>query len=323
MEHCVVWPSSSCSQYSAVGPKTVTARSGLTVLQSRPSIPRPKCSTGSWRPAKTRGLEISAEEMPDHDRHFMDAAGVTAYVHKRRLEVGYHLGRRMKAYASLLLSYENDSHHLVPNRSTGKLEKLHQKLKLSEFPDELEDAQWKHGVPLEGEVEGAILLLFVHGWPGSFFEGSKLLPPLQEGNGKPAFHVVMPSLANYGFSGEVTKTPVDLTLQGDWGSYVARLIGYKYPQHYKASHFNMKLAQEPLWTAANPNPEYTDFEKAALKRAAEWKENGRGYFNIQSFKPATLAFSLRDSPTGLLAWIYKKLVDWSDNCPWTPEEVIT
>ncbi|KAJ6078832.1 alpha/beta-hydrolase [Penicillium canescens] len=108
-----------------------------------------------------------------------------------------------------------------------KLEKLHQKLKLTEFPDELEDAQWKYGVLLaeikkltnywieeydwrkverelnslphfqtqitvngfdplpmhflhqKSEVKGAIPLLFVHGWPGSFFEGSKLLPLLQ------------------------------------------------------------------------------------------------------------------------------------------------
>ncbi|KAJ6078833.1 hypothetical protein N7467_008586 [Penicillium canescens] len=81
----------------------------------------------------------------------------------------------------------------------------------------------------------------------------------------------------------------------------------------------MAMAQEPLWTTENPKPEYTESEKAALKRAAEWNENGRGYFNIQSSKPATLAFSLRDSPTGLLAWIYEKLVDWSDNYPWTPE----
>jgi hypothetical protein len=83
---------------------------------------------------------------------------------------------------------------------------------------------------------------------------------------------------------DVNTDPAYLTLQGDWGSYVVRLIGHKYPQHCKASHFNMTMAQEPLWTAENPKPEYTESEKAALKRAAEWNEKGRGYLNIQSSK---------------------------------------
>lgn len=51
-----------------------------------------------------------------------------------------------------------------------------------------------HFVHQKSDVSGAIPLLFIHGWPGSFLEVTKILPLLKGGNGKPAFHVVAPSL---------------------------------------------------------------------------------------------------------------------------------
>jgi pimeloyl-ACP methyl ester carboxylesterase len=62
-----------------------------------------------------------------------------------------------------------------------------------------------HFVHQKSDIEGAIPLLFTHGWPGSFLEVTKMLPLLKGGNGKPAFHVVAPSLPNYAFSGGVNK----------------------------------------------------------------------------------------------------------------------
>ena len=47
------------------------------------------------------------------------------------------------------------------------------------------------------------------------------------------------------------------------------------------------------------------------------------YLAIQSSKPSTIGFSLRDSRVGLLAWIYEKLYAWSDSYPWTDYEVLT
>lgn len=73
--------------------------------------------------------------------------------------------------------------------------------KINELPNfEVEVNVEKHGpvqmhfVHQKSEVPGAIPLLFVHGWPGSFLEVTKILPLLRGGNGKPAFHVVAPSL---------------------------------------------------------------------------------------------------------------------------------
>lgn len=52
-------------------------------------------------------------------------------------------------------------------------------------------------------------------------------------------------------------------------------------------------------------------------------KEGRGYNLEQSTKPQTLAYALNDSPVALLAWIYEKLHDWTDNYPWTEEEIFT
>jgi pimeloyl-ACP methyl ester carboxylesterase len=69
-----------------------------------------------------------------------------------------------------------------------------------------------HFLHQKSEVKGAIPLLFVHGWPGSFLEVTKMLPLLKGGDGKPAFHVVAPSLPNYGFSGGMFKVRTSVPL---------------------------------------------------------------------------------------------------------------
>ena len=68
---------------------------------------------------------------------------------------------------------------------------------------------------------------------------------------------------------------------------------------------------------------YTPQEKAGLERTQHFRNEGSGYNQIQSTKPHTLGFTLADSPVALVAWIYEKLHDWSDDYPWTDEEVIT
>ena len=60
--------------------------------------------------------------------------------------------------------------------------------------------------------------------------------------------------------------------------------------------------------------------KEGLAATARFGAKGRGYFMEQATKPQTLGYSLADSPAGLLAWIYEKLVRWSDDCPWDDDE---
>jgi len=65
---------------------------------------------------------------------------------------------------------------------------------------------------------------------------------------------------------------------------------------------------------------YTSREVQALAASKRFFETGMGYYAEQSTRPQTLAYSLADSPVGLLAWVYEKLVSWTDAYPWTDDE---
>ncbi|KAF9267373.1 alpha/beta-hydrolase [Marasmius fiardii PR-910] len=185
-----------------------------------------------------------------------------------------------------------------------------------------------HYVHQRSDVAAAIPLLFVHGWPGSFIEARKILPLLTQSSSKhPSFHVVALSLPGYGFSEAPSKPgfravqyaevgnklmlelgyPEYVTQGGDWGFMVTRHIAEVYgAAHSKAWHTNMPsgipptFSREPLLYIRHLLIPYTAAEKAGLAR-----------------------YSLADSPVGLLAWIYEKLVNWTDDYPWTDDEVLT
>ena len=65
---------------------------------------------------------------------------------------------------------------------------------------------------------------------------------------------------------------------------------------------------------------YDDNDRASFKRKGEYMSTGAGYFHEQSTKPQTLGYSLSGSPVGLLAWIYEKLVIWTDSYSWKDDE---
>lgn len=97
-----------------------------------------------------------------------------------------------------------------------------------------------------------------------------------------------------------------------------------------ASHINFIPTQEPPKLTSAPVTylqhaltSYTEEEKKGLARSSWFQSRGFGYNLEQGTKPSTLGFSLADSPVGMLAWIYEKLRDWTDNYPWTDDEVLT
>ena len=185
--------------------------------------------------------------------------------------------------------------------------------------------------------------------PGSFIEVSRIIGSLAEGRGNaPAFHVVAPSLPNFGFSQGVSKKGFNLpqygeachhlmqrlgyseyvTQGGDWGTWITRCMAKIYPAS-KALHINMIVGKPPAFTkdpllalqhALTP---YSEREKKGLDRLRAFYKTGRGYSGEQSTKPQTLGYALHDSPVGLLAWIYEKLHDWTDDYPWTDDEILT
>ncbi|KAH7000626.1 Alpha/Beta hydrolase protein [Ilyonectria destructans] len=232
-----------------------------------------------------------------------------------------------------------------------------QEEKLNQFP------QFTTGVAVDGfgdhEIHflhqksskpDSIPLLFCHGWPGSFLEALKILPLLTESQDGPSFHVVAPSLPNFGFSEGVKKKGFSIpqyaeslhklmaklgytkyvTQGGDWGFIITRLLGVKYPESCLASHLNFvrvtappSLSKSPLQYIKHALLPYTDYEKAGLARSTWFRHQGFGYNLEQSTKPSTLGFALSDSPVAVLAWIYEKLHDWTDNYPWTDDEILT
>lgn len=208
-----------------------------------------------------------------------------------------------------------------------------------------------HFVHKEGSKLGAIPLLFCHGWPGSFLEVSKIIPLLTSGDrdDDPTFHVVAPSLPNFGFSQRTSKPGFGIaqyaevchklmlrlgydkyaTQGGDWGFMITRAMGLRYPSHVLASHINFILTKppsplrSPLLVLQYALGWYSAHEKAGLKRTRWYRSEGNGYGQIQTTKPHTLGFALADSPVALLAWVYEKLKDWTDEYDWTDDEVLT
>ncbi|TVY35154.1 putative epoxide hydrolase [Lachnellula subtilissima] len=181
-----------------------------------------------------------------------------------------------------------------------------------------------HFVHKKSPKADSIPLLFCHGWPGSFVEVSKILPLLLENPDGPTFHVVAPSLPNFGFSQGV-KQPAFVTQGGDWGFSITRLVSANYPTHCLATHLNVaQIRAETLasFLSTNTSP-LTPQEQAGIQRTQWFREQGFGYNALQSTKPSTIGFALRDSPLALLSWIYEKLHDWTDSYPWTDDEVLT
>ncbi|EMD33630.1 hypothetical protein CERSUDRAFT_117746 [Gelatoporia subvermispora B] len=208
-----------------------------------------------------------------------------------------------------------------------------------------------HYIHQKSSVENAVPLLFVHGWPGHFMEAQKIIPLLTtQSSDHPSFHVVALSLPNFGFSEACKKKGfaleqyaevgnklmlalgyTEFVVQGgDWGRYIGQRLAYAYGnKSVKAWHTNYPRANPPT-LRSNPLSYITSivtpttaFERAGIERGKWFQKYGRGYFEEQSTRPQTLGYSLADSPVGLLAWIYEKLVEWTDEYPWEDDEVLT
>ncbi|TCD68987.1 hypothetical protein EIP91_009209 [Steccherinum ochraceum] len=207
-----------------------------------------------------------------------------------------------------------------------------------------------HYVHVKSEATDAIPLLFVHGWPGSFLEVSKILPLLTSTGEHPSFHVVALSLPGFGFSEGAQKTGFRIAQYaevghklmlalgyntyavqgGDWGNIICRNLAHLYgPKHVKAWYTNLPIGRPPtfrdsplLYLRSLLTP-FSAQDVKGLERNRLWDFKYKGYMYIQQSKPQTVGYSQADSPVGLLAWIYEKLVSWTDSYPWEDDEVLT
>lgn len=119
-----------------------------------------------------------------------------------------------------------------------------------------------------------------------------------------------------------------MTQGGDWGFFITRVIGHRYPERCLASHINFPCIRpsnaKGLWLGLQYYlGMYNAEEVKGFARTGWYIREGSGYMVLQSTKPATLGLGLADSPVALLSWIYEKLHDWTDDYAWTDDEILT
>jgi pimeloyl-ACP methyl ester carboxylesterase len=179
-----------------------------------------------------------------------------------------------------------------------------------------------HFLHVRSPEPDALPLILTHGWPGSVFEFLDVIGPLTDprrygGDPAQAFHLVVPSLPGFAFSGPTRDRGWDLdriaeawfTLMGrlgydrfgaagnDWGSSISLALGRLHPAEVVGMHVTQVFA-EPENDAERG--ELTDEERADRV----WYEQTMSAYDVlQSQQPQTLAHALADSPVGLLGWL--------------------
>jgi pimeloyl-ACP methyl ester carboxylesterase len=194
-----------------------------------------------------------------------------------------------------------------------------------------------HFVHARSPDPDAMPLLLTHGWPGSFVEFVELVGPLTDpaahgGDPADAFHVVVPSLPGFGFSGKPTapgynpERMADVLAAlmarlgyerygaqgGDWGAIIGRSLAGNYPEHVIGLHSNFMTGGPPPGVT-DPNEGVPQAELDLRAERVQAFAEGSAYQEIQGTKPQTLGYGLNDSPAGLAAWIVEKFHGWSDN----------
>lgn len=206
-----------------------------------------------------------------------------------------------------------------------------------------------HFLHVRSPEPDALPLVITHGWPGSFVEFLRILGPLTDprrhgGDPADAFHVVVPSIPGFGFSGPagepgwtVTRTAhawAELMRRlgygrygaqgGDLGALISPELGRTAAGHVAGVHVNAASVGFIPLGPVDPSviAGLSDAEKVKLGKVQRFTSDQWGYNALQSTRPQTLAYSLSDSPAGQLAWIVEKFKEWTDDAHELPEEAV-
>ena len=189
-----------------------------------------------------------------------------------------------------------------------------------------------HFIHVQSPHENALPVIITHGWPGSVVEMLNVIGPLSDptahgGSADDAFHLVIPSMPGYGFSGRPSDTGWDpghiarawavlmerlgythfVAQGGDWGAIVTDQMGAQAPTGLLGVHTNMPGAVPPdifqTVTAGEPAPSGLSAEESrAYEQLNFLYTKGIGYATEMSLRPQTL-YGLADSPIALAAWM--------------------
>jgi pimeloyl-ACP methyl ester carboxylesterase len=193
---------------------------------------------------------------------------------------------------------------------------------LPQFATEIDGIEI-HFIHVKSAHENALPLILTHGWPGSVIELLETVGPLTDptahgGDAGDAFHLVLPSIPGYGFSGEPTEIGWDpgrvahawaelmhrlgythyVAQGGDVGASITDAMGRQAPEGLIGIHTNLLVT-----ALAGPQPTETDQERAAADALATFRASGFGYFLEQATRPQTIGYALLDSPVALAAWM--------------------
>jgi len=180
-----------------------------------------------------------------------------------------------------------------------------------------------HFIRVKWPHENALPLIMTHGWPGSVVELLEVVGPLSDptahgGGAEDAFHLVLPSLPGYGFSGEPTELGWNVgrvaqawaelmhrlgytryvAQGGDVGAAVTDTMGRQAPEGLLGIHTNLLVT-----VLGGPQPAESAQERAAADQVATFRESGFGYFLEMATRPQTIGYALLDSPVALAAWL--------------------
>src|SRR5690348_10819894 len=190
---------------------------------------------------------------------------------------------------------------------------------LPQFTTEI-DGLGVHFIHVKSRHENALPLIITHGWPGSVIEMLKVVGPLTNptahgGSAEDAFHLVIPSIPGYGFSGKPTTTGWDtariarawvvlmkrlgyaqfVAQGGDWGAVITDVMATQAPPELLGIHTNMpgvvppniSKALGPLRSDPPPSNLSAD-ERRAYEELSRVYTKGIGYAVEMGLHPQTL-----------------------------------
>ena len=206
------------------------------------------------------------------------------------------------------------------------------------------DGQRMHFLHVRSAEPAALPLVLVHGWPFEDFTamiGALTDPAAHGGAPGDAFHLVIPTLPGFGFSGPthaaggastersaelIAKLMAELGYErygaqgGDAGSFIAPRLGRIDTGHVAGVHLNNPITI-PSWGDDASGYSASDQEKLARMKDWSGKETS-GYAGMHATRPQTLAPALADSPAGMLAWVLDVVNTFKDPAKATPTDAI-
>lgn len=218
--------------------------------------------------------------------------------------------------------------------------------KYPQFTTEI-DGQNIHFLHIESKEENATPLMLIHGWPGSIVEFLDVIEPLTNptkygGKAEDAFHLVIPSIPGFGFSGPTKEAGwnTDRTAAafnslmtklgykeygvqgGDAGAIIAPSIGRLAPENVIGIHLNAAtMGFIPMGPVSEEDiAAMTDNEKVRMSRMQRFMSERFAFNMLHSSRPQSLAFAISDSPAGLIAWMSELFTDFGDNVDMIDQE---